>query len=80
MAGLRRRRSATAFACELAADGSLRVPGESVTDPVVYTRALIAAAEDLGAELRTRGAWRRCAEAAMASSSRMRAAMAYARA
>jgi glycerol-3-phosphate dehydrogenase len=40
----------------VAADGSLRVPGESVTDPVAYTRALIAAAEDLGAELRSR--WR----------------------
>ncbi len=40
----------------LAADGSLRVPGESVTDPVVYTRALIAAAEDFGAELRP--SWR----------------------
>ena len=43
-------------AVELAADGSLRVPGESVTDPVLYTRALLGAAEDLGAQLRTR--WR----------------------
>jgi glycerol-3-phosphate dehydrogenase len=43
-------------AVELGADGSLLVPGESVTDPVVYTRALLGAAEDLGAELRT--GWR----------------------
>ena len=33
--------------------GSLSVPGESVTDPVLYTRALAAAAAELGAELRT---------------------------
>jgi glycerol-3-phosphate dehydrogenase len=33
-------------------DGSLEVPGESVTDPVVYTLALAQAAERLGAELR----------------------------
>ena len=38
---------------ELSDDGSLLVPGESVTDPVVYTRALAGAAEGLGAELRT---------------------------
>jgi glycerol-3-phosphate dehydrogenase len=37
---------------ELAADGSLLVPGEAVTDPVIYTRALLGAAEDLGAESR----------------------------
>ena len=37
-------------------DGSLRVPGESVTDPVAYTCALAGAAERLGAELRT--GWR----------------------
>jgi glycerol-3-phosphate dehydrogenase len=34
-------------------DGSLAVPGESVTDPVAYTRALLAAAQAGGAELRT---------------------------
>jgi glycerol-3-phosphate dehydrogenase len=34
-------------------DGALEVPGESVTDPVRYTLALAAAAERLGAELRT---------------------------
>ena len=32
--------------------GSLDVPGESVTDPVAYTRALAAAAEACGAEVR----------------------------
>ncbi len=34
-------------------DGSLQVPGEAITDPVAYTLALAAAAERLGAELRT---------------------------
>jgi glycerol-3-phosphate dehydrogenase len=34
-------------------DGALEVPGESVTDPVAYTLALAAAAERLGAEVRT---------------------------
>jgi glycerol-3-phosphate dehydrogenase len=38
---------------ELDEDGSLSVPGESVTDPVAYTRALLAAAQAGGAELRT---------------------------
>jgi glycerol-3-phosphate dehydrogenase len=38
---------------ELAGDGSLRVPGESISDPVAYTQALIAAAEAGGAEART---------------------------
>jgi glycerol-3-phosphate dehydrogenase len=37
----------------LSADGALHVPGESVTDPVLYTRALLVAAEDFGAESRT---------------------------
>ena len=37
----------------LRADGSLEVPGESVTDPVAYTLALAAAAAEHGAELRT---------------------------
>ena len=35
-------------------DGGLHVPGESVTDPVAYTRALGEAARDGGAELRLR--------------------------
>jgi glycerol-3-phosphate dehydrogenase len=34
-------------------DGSLEVPGESVTDPVAFTLALVGAAERQGAELRT---------------------------
>jgi glycerol-3-phosphate dehydrogenase len=33
-------------------DGALDVPGESVTDPVAYTRALAAAAEACGAQVR----------------------------
>ena len=43
-------------AVELAGDGALLVPGESLTDPVLYTRALLSAAEDLGAE--SRMGWR----------------------
>jgi glycerol-3-phosphate dehydrogenase len=35
-------------------DGALEIPGEAVTDPVVYTLALAAEAERHGAELRTR--------------------------
>lgn len=35
-------------------DGALEVPGEAVTDPVVYTHALAAAAARHGAELRMR--------------------------
>lgn len=34
-------------------DGALEIPGEAVTDPVLYTLALAAAAERHGAELRT---------------------------
>jgi glycerol-3-phosphate dehydrogenase len=34
-------------------DGSVEVPGESITDPVHYTRALAAAAQACGAEIRT---------------------------
>src|SRR5918994_4227116 len=34
-------------------DGTLEVPGESITDPVAYTLALAGAAERHGAELRT---------------------------
>jgi len=37
-------------------DGSLRVPGEAVTDPVAYTLALASAAAAAGALVRT-GAW-----------------------
>jgi glycerol-3-phosphate dehydrogenase len=37
----------------LRADGALEVPGESVTDPVAYTRALGAAAERAGTKVRT---------------------------
>jgi glycerol-3-phosphate dehydrogenase len=38
----------------LGEDGALSIPEESVTDPVVYTLALAAAAQRHGAELRTR--------------------------
>jgi glycerol-3-phosphate dehydrogenase len=38
---------------ELREDGSLAVPSESVTDPVAYTRALLAAAQAGGTGLRT---------------------------
>jgi glycerol-3-phosphate dehydrogenase len=41
-------------AVSLRDDGALEVPGEAVTDPVGYTLALAAAAERLGAVLRTR--------------------------
>src|SRR5262245_27745633 len=37
---------------ELQPDGTLDVPGETVTDPVAYTRALAAAAQACGAEIR----------------------------
>ena len=37
----------------LANDGTLDVPGEALTDPVAYTRALASAAEAAGAEIRT---------------------------
>jgi glycerol-3-phosphate dehydrogenase len=36
---------------QLGADGSLRVPGESVTDPVAFVRALASAAQAGGAEI-----------------------------
>lgn len=38
---------------QLETDGALAVPGESVTDPVAYTRALAGAAEAAGTEVRT---------------------------
>jgi glycerol-3-phosphate dehydrogenase len=47
---------ANGIAVELAGDGSLVVPGESVTDPVAYTLAVAAAAERAGARIAT-GAW-----------------------
>jgi glycerol-3-phosphate dehydrogenase len=50
LAGRARRNGAEAT---LHDDGSLQVPGEAITDPVAYTLALAAAAERLGAELRT---------------------------
>ena len=37
----------------MGADGRLDVPGESVTDPVAYTRGLVAAAQTAGAAVRT---------------------------
>ena len=46
-------RGATASTATLRDDGSLEVPGEAVTDPVAYTQALVAAAVEAGAELRT---------------------------
>src|SRR5829696_8519985 len=42
------------FDVALGDDGALEVPGESVTDPVAYTRAIAGAAADGGAEIRTR--------------------------
>jgi glycerol-3-phosphate dehydrogenase len=43
---------ANGVAATLSADGSLTVPGESVTDPVAFTRALAAAASEGGAKIR----------------------------
>lgn len=40
----------------LRGDGTLEVPGEAVTDPVAYTRALADAAQARGAEVRTSAA------------------------
>jgi glycerol-3-phosphate dehydrogenase len=42
-----------AVEAKLGDDGSLEVPGESVTDPVAFTLALVDAAEAHGVELRT---------------------------
>lgn len=44
---------ANAVEARLRDDGSLEVPGESVTDPVAFTLALASAAQRHGAELRT---------------------------
>ena len=52
VAALAENAAANGVAAELNADGSLDVPGESVTDPVAYTRALAAAAQACGAEVR----------------------------
>ena len=43
-------------AAGLAADGSLRVPDEAVTDPVAFTRALVDGARAMGTDVRT--GWR----------------------
>jgi len=50
---LARNAQANGVEAELREDGSLRVPGESVTDPVAFTLALAGAAQRHGAELRT---------------------------
>ena len=46
-------RASTGSRSERASAGTLRVPGEWVTDPVAFTLALAAAAERAGAEVRT---------------------------
>jgi glycerol-3-phosphate dehydrogenase len=51
---LARNAKANGVEAALAEDGSLAVPGESITDPAEFTRALAAAAQRHGAELRTR--------------------------
>jgi glycerol-3-phosphate dehydrogenase len=53
VAGLGRGARRNGVEVELRGDGSLAVPGESVTDPVAYTRGLAAAAAAGGAEVRT---------------------------
>jgi glycerol-3-phosphate dehydrogenase len=52
VAALAANAAANGVAAELDADGSLDVPGETVTDPVAYTRALAAAAQARGADVR----------------------------
>lgn len=52
IAALAERAEANGVTAGLRDDGVLEVPGESVTDPVVYTLALAAAAEALGAGVR----------------------------
>jgi glycerol-3-phosphate dehydrogenase len=52
VAALAANAAANGVAVELHADGTLDVPGEAVTDPVAYTRALAAAAEACGAQIR----------------------------
>jgi glycerol-3-phosphate dehydrogenase len=53
IAALAENASRNAVEAKLRNDGSLEVPGESVTDPVAFTLALVGAAEAHGAELRT---------------------------
>jgi glycerol-3-phosphate dehydrogenase len=50
--GLAERARANGVAAELHPDGSLTVPGEAVTDPVAFVKALAAAAQAGGAEMR----------------------------
>jgi glycerol-3-phosphate dehydrogenase len=54
VAGLAANAWANGVEAALRDDGALEVPGESVTDPVAYTRALAATAAAAGAEIRTR--------------------------
>jgi glycerol-3-phosphate dehydrogenase len=53
VAALHANAAANGVRTELAGDGSLRVPGETVTDPVAYVYALASDATRAGAELRT---------------------------
>jgi glycerol-3-phosphate dehydrogenase len=53
IAALAENASRNAVEAQLRNDGSLEVPGESVTDPVAFTLALASGAEGHGAELRT---------------------------
>jgi glycerol-3-phosphate dehydrogenase len=53
IAALAENASRNAVEVNLRDDGSLEVPGESVTDPVAFTLALVGAAQRHGAELRT---------------------------
>ncbi|MGH2923512.1 MAG: NAD(P)/FAD-dependent oxidoreductase [Solirubrobacterales bacterium] len=53
IAALGRSAEANGVSVGLRGDGVLEVPGESVTDPVAYTLALAAAADALGADVRT---------------------------
>jgi glycerol-3-phosphate dehydrogenase len=52
VAALAANAAANGVEVELHPDGSLDVPGEAVTDPVAYTRALAAAAQACGADVR----------------------------
>jgi glycerol-3-phosphate dehydrogenase len=52
VAALAANAAANGVEVELRPDGTLDVPGETVTDPVAYTRALAAAAQACGAQIR----------------------------
>jgi glycerol-3-phosphate dehydrogenase len=52
VAALAANAAANGVEVELQSDGTLDVPGEAVTDPVAYTRALAAAAQACGADVR----------------------------